>query len=70
MVRACGASHSGVSIPFVASRRVNFDSPPLKGLCMEPFRFHLETQSRIGNYVQSEILAVPFATFARSVNGR
>ena len=43
MVRARAASHFGVSIPFGAAHRVNFDTPPLKGLRMEPFRFHLKT---------------------------
>ena len=43
MVRARAASHSGISIPFGAAHRVNFDTPPLKGLRTEPFRFHLET---------------------------
>jgi hypothetical protein len=33
MVRARAASHSGVSIPFGAAHRVNFDTPPLKGNC-------------------------------------
>src|ERR1700733_15267157 len=33
MVRARAASHSGVSIPFGAAHRVNFDNPPLKGSC-------------------------------------
>jgi hypothetical protein len=43
MVRAHAASDSAVSIPFGAAHRVNFDTPPLTGLRMEPFRFHLET---------------------------
>ena len=43
MVRARAASHFGVSIPVGAAHRVNFDTPPLKGLRMEPFRFQLET---------------------------
>lgn len=33
MVHAREANHSVVSIPCVASRRVNFDTPPLKGCC-------------------------------------
>jgi hypothetical protein len=36
MVRARAASHSGVSIPFGAAHRVNFDTPPLKGRCRAP----------------------------------
>jgi hypothetical protein len=31
MVRANGAKHSGIGIPFGATHRVNFDNPPLKG---------------------------------------
>jgi hypothetical protein len=50
MVRARAASHSGISIPFGAAHRVNFDTPPLKGLRMEPFRFHLETFRNNGAY--------------------
>jgi hypothetical protein len=34
---ACAASRSGTGIPFGASHRVNFDTPPLKGLRLEPF---------------------------------
>jgi hypothetical protein len=37
MVRARAASHSGVRIPFGAAHRMNFDTPPLKGLRLEPF---------------------------------
>jgi hypothetical protein len=37
MVRAYGAKHSGIGIPFGAAHRVNFDTPPLKGLRLEPF---------------------------------
>jgi len=33
MVRAVAADVSGVSIPFGATHRVNFDTPPLKGYC-------------------------------------
>jgi hypothetical protein len=36
MVRAHAASHSGVSIPFGAAHRVNFDTPPLRGRCRAP----------------------------------
>jgi hypothetical protein len=43
MVRARAASRIGASIPFGAAHRVYFDTPPLKGLRLEPFRFHLET---------------------------
>lgn len=31
MVRALAVDDSGVSIPFGAAHRVNFDTPPLKG---------------------------------------
>jgi hypothetical protein len=55
MVRAHAASHSGVSIPFGAAHRVNFDTPPLKGLRLEPFRFHLETYRKFRSYTQSAI---------------
>ena len=34
MIRSCATSHAGASIAFVASRRVNFDTPPLKVCCM------------------------------------
>ena len=33
MLRAYGVKHSGISIPFGAAHRVNFDTPPLKGYC-------------------------------------
>jgi hypothetical protein len=46
MVRAHAASQMGVSIQLGAAHRVNFDTPPLKGLRLEPFRFQLETHSR------------------------
>jgi hypothetical protein len=36
MIRARAASHFGVSIPFGAAHRVNFDNPPLKGSCLAP----------------------------------
>jgi hypothetical protein len=70
MVRAHAASHSGVSIPFGAAHRVNFDTPPLKGLRLEPFRFHSETHSQIGTYGQTGILAVPFATLPAGAKRR
>lgn len=37
MICASAANDSGGSIPFVAARRVYFDTPPLKGLRLEPF---------------------------------
>jgi len=43
MIRGLAASVPGVKSPFGAAHRVYFDTPPLKGLRMEPFRFHLET---------------------------
>ena len=42
-MRAHAANRMAAGIPFGAAHRVNFDTPPLKGLRMEPFRFHLET---------------------------
>ena len=41
MIRACAANHSGVSIPFGAAHRVNFDTPPLEGSCSSPFGSYL-----------------------------
>jgi hypothetical protein len=67
MVRARAASHSGVSIPFGAAHRVNFDTPPLKGLRLEPFRFQLETRRNNTACAKSSIFAVPFGT--STVNG-
>jgi hypothetical protein len=51
MVRALGASHSGVSVPFGAAHRVNFDTPPLRGSCRAPrallvYRLELTTVKR------------------------
>ena len=34
MIRANAANGSGAGSPFVAMRRVYFDTPPLKGSCM------------------------------------
>ena len=67
MVRARAASHSGISIPFGAAHRVNFDTPPLKGLRMEPFRFHLETCRNNAACAEKSIFAVPRG--AAIVNG-
>jgi hypothetical protein len=36
MVCALAASHLGISIPFGAAHRVNFDTPPLRGRCRAP----------------------------------
>jgi hypothetical protein len=62
MVRARVAEHSCVSIPFGAAHRVNFDTPPLKGLRLEPFRFQLETCTNNGAFAKNAILAVPMGT--------
>ena len=67
MIRARAASHSGVSIRFGAAHRVNFDTPPLKGLRMEPFRFQLETCRNNAACAENSIFAVPFGT--STVNG-
>ena len=45
-IRAC--------IPFGASHRVNCDTPPLKGLRLEPFRFHLESCRAATTYAERE----------------
>ena len=37
MICALAASVSGASFPFGAAHRVYFDTPPLKGLRLEPF---------------------------------
>jgi hypothetical protein len=47
-----------------AAQRVNFDTPPLKGLRLEPFRFHLETCRAAGAYAKTEFRTVPFGTAA------
>jgi hypothetical protein len=41
-------------IPFGAAHRMNFDTPPLKGLRLEPFRFHLESCRAATTYAESE----------------
>jgi len=50
MVRVRAASHSGVSIPFGAAHRLNFDNPPLKGWCgctvVHPLKIHGHTGFR------------------------
>jgi hypothetical protein len=40
--------------PFGAAHRLNIDTPPLKGLRLEPFRFHLETCRAAKTYPESE----------------
>jgi hypothetical protein len=50
MICALAASVSGASIPFGAAHRVYFDTPPLKGLRLEPFRFHLGSCRNNGVY--------------------
>ena len=37
MIRALAVNSPGTGIPFGAAHRVNFDTPPLKGLRLEPF---------------------------------
>jgi hypothetical protein len=68
MVRARAANHSGVGIPFGAAHRVNFDTPPLKGLRLEPFRFHLGSCGEIETCVRSANFAVPSGTVAAGAN--
>jgi hypothetical protein len=68
MVRARAASQMAVSIPFGAAHRVNFDTPPLKGLRLEPFRFHLGSRGEIKTCVRSANFAVPSGTVAMGSN--
>ncbi len=50
MIYARAANRMAVSIPFGAAHRVYFDTPPLKGLRLEPFRFHLGSCRNNGVY--------------------
>lgn len=62
MICARVADRSKASTPFGAPHRVYFDTPPLKGLRTEPFRFHLELRRNNSGCVGSAIFAVPFGT--------
>jgi hypothetical protein len=62
MIRGLAASVSGVKSPFGAAHRVYFDTPPLKGLRMEPFRFHLETCRDNGTSMKNADCPVPAGT--------
>lgn len=68
MLRVYGAKHSGIRIPFGAAHRVNFDTPPLKGLRLEPFRFQLETCRNSTACAKSAISVVPLGTATVSAN--
>jgi hypothetical protein len=68
MIRAHAASVPAASIPFGAAHRVNFDTPPLKGLRLEPFRFHLGSCGEIETCVRSANFAVPSGTVAAGAN--
>ena len=70
MVRALAANHSGLSIPFGAAHRVNFDTPPLKGLRLEPFRFQTGTCRHDAGCARSAIFAVPLGTAALKASSR
>jgi len=70
MIPARAANHSGDGILCGAAHRVYFDNPPLKGLRLEPFRFHLETCGETTTYAQSAFSAVPFATVGASAERR
>jgi len=70
MVRALAADVPGASIPFGAAHRVNFDTPPLKGLRLEPFRFQLETCRNNAACAESAISAVPLGTATVNANRR
>jgi hypothetical protein len=49
-----------------ASHRKNFDTPPLKGLCLEPFRFQLGSRRDELVYAPRPIFTVPFGTVVAS----
>lgn len=62
MSRAPAAKRSQAGTPFGAAHRVYFDTPPLKGLRSEPFRFHLGSCRNNRGCVRSAIFVVPFGT--------
>lgn len=49
-----------------ASHRKNIDTPPLKGLRLEPFRFQLGSRRNEVAYALSRIFAIPFGTMVAS----
>ena len=62
MIYAPAVSVSTASIPFGAAHRVDFDTPPLRGLRLKPFRFHLGSRRNNGSYTCRAFSAVPFGT--------
>jgi hypothetical protein len=54
----------------VYGMRVNFDTPPLNGLRLEPFRFHLEIYGAARTYAKTEFWPVPFVTGAVNAKRR
>lgn len=69
MIRARAVDRSGVSIAFVAPRRVNFDTPSLKGLRLEPFRSQTETRCIDAVCAQGTVFAVPVGTAPEITTG-
>ena len=61
MIDVHATTDSGASSRFGAAHRVYFDTPPLKGLRLEPFRFHLQSPGK----QELSKLAVPFGTAPR-----
>jgi len=61
MIDVHATTDSGTSSRFGAAHRVYFDTPPLKGLRLEPFRFHLQTSKK----QELSQFVVPFGTAPR-----
>jgi hypothetical protein len=70
MIRARAASVSPVSSPFGATHRVYLDTPPLKGLRMQPSWFHLGSRGKIGIYARWAFFAVPAGTASAGAKWR
>jgi hypothetical protein len=63
MVRAHAASRTTASIPFGASHRVYFDTPPLKGCCRAP----LGAIGRCAEFAGRTKFVVPVGAHRRSL---
>ncbi len=62
MTRRCAVVVPASASRSSLARRVNFDTPSLKGLRLEPFRFQTETCRHDTRYARRKIFAVPFGT--------